>query len=91
MSLNADLHTLAAIASNLARGQDMKSAVCLAIQYVAAGIQSAPDLGQGNGPINHLHWTRFEPSFGEVTKLGTEIQTDRYEERMEVELLSFES
>ena len=69
----------------------MKSAVCLAIQYVAAGIQSAPNLGQGNGPINHLHWTKFEPSFGEVTEMGTEIQVDRYEERVEVESLYFRS
>ncbi|KAK5653151.1 hypothetical protein OQA88_9250 [Cercophora sp. LCS_1] len=44
-----------AIASNLAKGLDVPEAVKAACRYVEAGIQTAPGLGQGNGPLNHFH------------------------------------
>ena len=33
----------------------MADAVDLACRYVEAGIEQAPNLGRGSGPINHLH------------------------------------
>ncbi|KAH8194976.1 hypothetical protein TruAng_010861 [Truncatella angustata] len=44
-----------AIASNIARGLAPVEAVRAASQYVEAGIRTAPDFGQGNGPLNHFH------------------------------------
>ncbi|KAL8911061.1 MAG: hypothetical protein Q9171_003708 [Xanthocarpia ochracea] len=44
-----------AIASNLARGHDIRGAVEDACRYVEAGIITSPDLGRGCGPINHFH------------------------------------
>ncbi|KAL8659264.1 MAG: hypothetical protein Q9226_000534 [Calogaya cf. arnoldii] len=44
-----------AIASNLARGDEVPVAVEKACRYVEAGIKTSPDLGHGSGPINHFH------------------------------------
>ncbi len=43
-----------AIAANLALGKGLSEAVKLAKDYVRMAIQNAPQLGKGNGPINHL-------------------------------------
>ncbi|CZT05909.1 hypothetical protein WAI453_005322 [Rhynchosporium graminicola] len=50
-----------AIASNLANGLPMVQSVKQACRYVEAGIKTATDLGQGNGPINHFHSTYTLP------------------------------
>ena len=47
----------AAIASNLANGLDVIQAVKSACKYVEAGIKTSTDLGHGNGPINHFHFS----------------------------------
>ncbi|KAM3436570.1 hypothetical protein NHJ13734_005034 [Beauveria thailandica] len=44
-----------AISAHLAKGQDVPTAVRAACRYVAAGIRTAPQLGGGNGPLNHFH------------------------------------
>ncbi|KAI9646870.1 trifunctional hydroxymethylpyrimidine kinase/phosphomethylpyrimidine kinase/thiaminase [Ciborinia camelliae] len=44
-----------AIASNIANGIPVVHAVRSACHYIEAGIRTAPDLGKGNGPINHFH------------------------------------
>ncbi|KAL2136346.1 hypothetical protein VTI74DRAFT_4178 [Chaetomium olivicolor] len=44
-----------AIASNLAKGMDIPSAVRAGCRYVHVGIRTAPGLGGGNGPLNHFH------------------------------------
>jgi hydroxymethylpyrimidine/phosphomethylpyrimidine kinase len=43
-----------AIASLLARGVDLETAVRTAKSYVARAITTAPDLGKGFGPLNHF-------------------------------------
>lgn len=55
------LTSVAAIASNLANGMEMVQAVKGACRYVEAGIKTAVNLGQGNGPINHFHSTYTLP------------------------------
>ncbi|KAF7875136.1 hypothetical protein EAF04_002308 [Stromatinia cepivora] len=50
-----------AIASNIANGIPLVQAVRSACWYVEAGIRTAPDLGKGNGPINHFHSTYTLP------------------------------
>lgn len=57
----ANANSLAAIASNLAHGLGMVEAVFSATRYIEAGIKSAPDLGKGNGPINHFHSSYMLP------------------------------
>lgn len=42
------------IASNLANGLSIVNAVANGIAYVQNGIKSAPQLGNGNGPLNHI-------------------------------------
>jgi len=42
------------LACHLALGKKLTEAVALAKQYVAAAMQSAPDLGTGAGPLHHL-------------------------------------
>lgn len=54
-------NTTAAIASNLAKGINMRQAVKTACRYVGAGIRTATDMGHGNGPINHFHSTYTLP------------------------------
>ena len=44
-----------AIASNLALGLDMKSAVSAAKEYVTTAIHHAPSIGKGHGPIHHFY------------------------------------
>ncbi|KAL1856993.1 trifunctional hydroxymethylpyrimidine kinase/phosphomethylpyrimidine kinase/thiaminase [Diaporthe australafricana] len=50
-----------AIASNLAKGIPVPQAVKAACRYVQSGIQTAPGLGSGNGPLNHFHSTYSLP------------------------------
>jgi len=42
-----------AIASNLAKGHDIKTAVQKAKSYISAALSAQLDLGQGSGPMNH--------------------------------------
>ncbi len=42
-----------AIASNLAKGRDLETAVYLAKEYVSGALSAMLDLGAGNGPMNH--------------------------------------
>ncbi len=42
-----------AIASNLAKGYDMKTAVKLAKEYISGALSAMLDLGAGSGPIHH--------------------------------------
>lgn len=44
----------AAIAANLAKGQELVEAVDLAKKYVNAAIRTAPKLGHGHSPVNHF-------------------------------------
>jgi hydroxymethylpyrimidine/phosphomethylpyrimidine kinase len=44
----------AAIAAQLAKGESLHAAVRRAIDYVHNAIASAPGLGSGHGPLNHL-------------------------------------
>ncbi|ROV90322.1 hypothetical protein VSDG_08151 [Cytospora chrysosperma] len=50
-----------AIASNLAKGMQVPGAVKAACRYIEAAIQTAPDFGKGNGPLNHFHSTYTLP------------------------------
>lgn len=43
-----------AIASNLAKGMDLKEAVQRAKEYISGALAAMLDLGQGRGPMNHL-------------------------------------
>ncbi|KAI8613880.1 thiamine biosynthesis protein [Chytriomyces sp. MP71] len=45
----------AAVTAHLALGKDVFQAVEAALLYVANAIASAVNIGQGNGPLNHLH------------------------------------
>lgn len=44
----------AAITANLARGQDLVSAIAAAKQFVTDAIRTAPPIGRGYGPVNLL-------------------------------------
>ena len=44
-----------AIASGLALGWPLRDAVLAARQYVHRAIETAPGLGKGHGPLNHMH------------------------------------
>lgn len=44
----------AAVAAGLARGLGLEEAVDLAIDFVRRGMEQAPGLGRGHGPLNHL-------------------------------------
>ncbi|MFV3127824.1 bifunctional hydroxymethylpyrimidine kinase/phosphomethylpyrimidine kinase [Niveispirillum sp. KHB5.9] len=44
-----------AIATGLAQGLDVVSAVARARRYVDIAIRTAPGFGQGHGPLNHAH------------------------------------
>ncbi|MEO8633870.1 MAG: bifunctional hydroxymethylpyrimidine kinase/phosphomethylpyrimidine kinase [Gemmatimonadales bacterium] len=44
----------AAITAGLATGQPMTAAVADGLDYVARALQSAPGLGAGHGPVNHM-------------------------------------
>ena len=56
MSLSAadSMGELMAIASGLARGLDVRSAVAAAQSYIALAIQTAPAVGKGRRPLNHF-------------------------------------
>ncbi|KAF2673211.1 hypothetical protein BT63DRAFT_396951 [Microthyrium microscopicum] len=57
-----------AIASNVARGLPIKTAIKNALSYVDAGIRTSQELGKGSGPINHFHSLSFRAfSSGEFT------------------------
>jgi hydroxymethylpyrimidine/phosphomethylpyrimidine kinase len=43
-----------AIASNLGQGRSLQDAVIRSRAYVRGAIETAPGLGQGHGPLNHL-------------------------------------
>lgn len=43
-----------AIAANLAKGQDLVTAVANAKDYISGALNAMLDLGQGSGPMNHL-------------------------------------
>ena len=42
-----------AIASNLAKGYDLKQSVALAKKYISGALSAMLDLGKGSGPMNH--------------------------------------
>jgi hydroxymethylpyrimidine/phosphomethylpyrimidine kinase len=44
----------AAVAAGLARGEDLVNAVEHALDFVHRAMASAPNLGRGNGPLNHF-------------------------------------
>lgn len=48
-----------AIAANLAKGMDCVAAIRKAQQYVHGAIADGLNLGQGNGPLNHLYQFNF--------------------------------
>jgi hydroxymethylpyrimidine/phosphomethylpyrimidine kinase len=48
-----------AIATSLAQGMQIEDAVERARAYVRRAIETAPDYGRGQGPINHAHTVEF--------------------------------
>ncbi len=50
-----------AIAAGLAQGLGLREAVARARSYVETAILTAPGLGHGHGPLNHLHTVRDFP------------------------------
>jgi hydroxymethylpyrimidine/phosphomethylpyrimidine kinase len=51
-----------AIACGLAQGLELIASVKLARAYVLEAIRTAPGLGKGHGPLNHMHTVRRFPS-----------------------------
>ena len=49
-----------AIAANLAKGMDMKTAVKSAKDYITGALSDMLDLGKGSGPLNHMY--KFYPN-----------------------------
>ena len=47
----------AALAAHLATGRTVRDAIPLIQAYIAGAIRHAPELGEGNGPMNHF-WNR---------------------------------
>jgi hydroxymethylpyrimidine/phosphomethylpyrimidine kinase len=47
----------AALAAHLALGRTVRDAIPLIQAYIAGAIENAPELGEGNGPMNHF-WRR---------------------------------
>lgn len=47
-----------AVAAGLARKQSIREAVAAAKKYVTEAIRFAPNIGQGNGPLNHFYMLR---------------------------------
>ncbi len=56
----------AAIAASLARGQNLEDAIAVAKKYVTHALETAPSLGHGSRPLNHL-----------VGSFPTEVATPR--------------
>ncbi|MDQ2775081.1 MAG: bifunctional hydroxymethylpyrimidine kinase/phosphomethylpyrimidine kinase [Acidobacteriota bacterium] len=54
----------AAITALLATGHELKRAVAAAKEFIQCAIETAPDLGSGNGPINHF------ADVGAVSEMG---------------------
>lgn len=52
---------IAAISARLAQGADVPTAVRGACRYIEAGIKTAPQIGGGNGPLDHFHSTYTLP------------------------------
>ncbi|KAH0525940.1 hypothetical protein TsFJ059_009338 [Trichoderma semiorbis] len=50
-----------AISARLAQGADVPTAVRGACRYIEAGIKTAPQIGGGNGPLDHFHSTYTLP------------------------------
>lgn len=50
-----------AVAAGLAQGLSTRDAVARARRYVETAILTAPGLGHGHGPLNHLHTVRAFP------------------------------
>ena len=44
-----------AIASNLAKGYELKKSVQLAKEYISCALSAMLDLGKGSGPMNHIY------------------------------------
>ena len=44
-----------AVAAGLAQGMEVHDAVVRARNYLREAIRTAPGLGHGQGPLNHLH------------------------------------
>lgn len=53
----------AAIAANLATGRNLLEAVDSAKKFVTEAIRTAPHLGKGHSPINHLAWSNRTKNF----------------------------
>ena len=53
-----------AIASNLAKGRDLKTSVRLAKAYISGALAAMLDLGKGSGPMNHVF--RIEGEYGDL-------------------------
>ncbi|EIW85637.1 hypothetical protein CONPUDRAFT_118575 [Coniophora puteana RWD-64-598 SS2] len=51
----------AAIACELARGRQLLDAVRYATAYTHLGIETAPPIGKGHGPLNHAHPVLLRP------------------------------
>jgi hydroxymethylpyrimidine/phosphomethylpyrimidine kinase len=47
----------AALTAHLAAGRTVRDAIPLIQEYIASAIRSAPEIGEGNGPMNHF-WRR---------------------------------
>ena len=52
----------AAVAAGLAHGRPLRQAVEDALDYVQRAIQSAPGLGRGHGPLNHMVPATVQPA-----------------------------
>ncbi|MGI5911016.1 MAG: bifunctional hydroxymethylpyrimidine kinase/phosphomethylpyrimidine kinase [Syntrophomonadaceae bacterium] len=48
-----------AIASGLAKGMDLETAIQLAKEYISGALRTMLDLGKGSGPINHM-WNIYK-------------------------------
>jgi len=55
----------AAITACLALGHELKQAVAIAKQFIQRAIETAPQLGSGNGPINHFAEISKRPRVGD--------------------------
>lgn len=51
-----------AIASNLAKGYDLKTAVKLAKEYISGALSAMLDLGKGSGPLHHGFYCETDKS-----------------------------
>ncbi|KAL7808595.1 Phosphomethylpyrimidine kinase domain-containing protein [Trichoderma gracile] len=50
-----------AISARLSQGADVPTAVRGACRYIEAGIKTAPNIGNGHGPLDHFHSTHVLP------------------------------